>query len=59
MLLFSSDLEEKIEDEEEEEERERRRGNNKKPKMLQFIYKLLSYRDKQRNFDSYYEFKNL
>ena len=37
--------------------RERKRGSNKRPKILQFIYKLLNYRDKQRNFDSYYEFK--
>ena len=40
-----------------EEERERKRGRIKWQKKLQFMYKLLDYRDKQRNFDSYYAFK--
>ena len=50
-----SNLKKKIEDEWEEEEREEK-GKQKKPKILQSIYKLINYRDKQRNFDSYYEF---
>ena len=34
-------------------------GKKKRPEILQSIYKPINYTDKQGNFDSYYELKNL
>ena len=42
----------------EEEEEVGEEGATRR-KCLQSLYKMLGYRDSQRDFDSYYEFKNL
>ena len=39
--------------------RARKRGSSSRLKIYRSIYKLLDYRHNHRNFDSYYEFKNL
>ena len=33
------------------------RRRMRKPKILQSLYKIVGYRNNQRNFDNYYEFK--